>query len=314
MLMTSLGRGLRAIFTHARTALMLWLVNVILASIAFFPIWWWWSRTSLLPETDPLLERFHVGIFRDLLIDGGVLGLLTLPLMMAGLLLVALPISVFLAGATLEVLISDDGSPFLQRFTRGGAHFFWRFLRLTIGGGIVMIVIVAATALGVASAVEPLFTSAWPPGAIVAVTIVLVAVGVVTMYFLLSFDYARIRLALSDRGGVFRAWMSSLWLVARHPLPTFGLACIFAALFAAIAAGYLFAVAAIGTHTIGLIAATLALQQVLVLARAALRIGLLAGEMELYQWLRPAEAQAGGLAPPPLMPAADARIDLTLAQ
>ena len=46
-----------------------------------------------------------------------------------------------------------------------------------------------------------------------------------------------------------------------------------------------------------------------------LRIGMLAGEMEMYQWLRPAAAQASGLEPPPpLMPAADARIDLTLAQ
>jgi hypothetical protein len=134
------------------------------------------------------------------------------------------------------------------------------------------------------------------------------------MFFLLSFDYARIRLALSDRGGVFRAWMSSLWLVARHPLQTFGLAGIFAVLLAAVAAGYLLAVAKLGTHTMGLIGATAALQQLFVIARAALRVGLLASEMELYQWLRPAEVQASGLEPPPPMPAADARIDFTLAQ
>ena len=313
--MTSLGRGVRTMFAHVRTALMLWLVNVMLASVTLFPIWWWWSGTALLPETDPLLDRFHAGIFRDLLIDGGVLGLLALPLMMAGLLLVALPISVFLAGATLEVLISDDGSPFFQQFVRGGAHFFWRFLRLAIGGGIVMIVVVGATALGVAGAVEPLMRSAWPPGAFVAVTVEVLAVGVVTTYFLLAFDYARIRLAMSDRGGVFRAWLSSLWLVARHPVQTYGLACIFAILFAAVAAGYLFAVSALGTHTMTLILVTVAIQQVFVVVRSALRIGMLAGEMEMYQWLRPAAAQAGGLEPPPpLMPAADARIDLTLVQ
>ena len=313
--MTSLVRGVRAMFAHVRTALMLWLVNVMLASVAVLPIWWWWSRTALLPETDPLLDRFHAGIFRDLLIDGGVLGLLTLPLMMAGLLLFALPVSVFLAGATLEVLIADDGYPFFQRFVRGGAHFFWRFLRLAIGGGIVMIVVVAATALAVASAVGPLFRSAWPPGAFVAVTIEVLAVGVVATYFMLSFDYARIRLALSDRGGVLRAWLSSLWLVARHPVQTYGLACIFAILFAAVAAGYLFAVSALGTHTMRLILVGMAIQQLFVLVRSALRIGMLAGEMEMYQWLRPAAAQASGLEPPPpLMPAADARIDLTLAQ
>ena len=68
--MTSLVRGVRAMFAHVRTALMLWLVNVMLASVTLFPIWWWWSRTALLPETDPLLDRFHVGIFRDLLGTG----------------------------------------------------------------------------------------------------------------------------------------------------------------------------------------------------------------------------------------------------
>jgi hypothetical protein len=41
---------------------------------------------------------------------------------------------------------------------------------------------------------------------------------------------------------------------------------------------------------------------------------MLAGEMEMYQWLRPAAAQAGDFETPPPMPAADARIDLTLAQ
>jgi hypothetical protein len=314
MLLTSLGRGVRAIFAHVRIAIVLWLINVALASVAIFPIWWWWSRTALLPETDPLVERFHVGVFRDLLIDGGILGLLTLPLMMAGLLLVALPISVFLAGATLEVLISDDGNPFFQRFVRGGAHFFWRFLRLSILGGIVMIVVVALTALGTGSAVAPLLRSTWAPGAFVAVAIEVLAVGMVTTYFLLSFDYARIRLALSDRRGVFRAWMASLGLVARHPVQTYGLACMFGILFAAVAAGYLLAVAALGTHTMALIAATMALQQVFVLARTALRVGMLAGEMEMYQWLRPAAAQAGDFETPPPMPAADARIDLTLAQ
>ena len=123
-----------------------------------------------------------------------------------------------------------------------------------------MIVVVAATALAVASAVGPLFRSAWPPGAFVAVTIEVLAVGVVATYFMLSFDYARIRLALSDRGGVLRAWLSSLWLVARHPVQTYGLACIFAILFAAVAAGYLFAVSALGTHTMRLILVGMAIQ------------------------------------------------------
>ena len=85
MLTTSVGRGVRAIFAHAKTAVLLWLVNVALALVALLPIWWWWSRTFVLPETDPLLQSFQVGIFRDLMIDGGGLGVLTIVLIVAGL-------------------------------------------------------------------------------------------------------------------------------------------------------------------------------------------------------------------------------------
>ncbi len=314
MLTASIGRGIRAIFTHAKTALLLWFANLALSSVAVLPVWLWWSRTSLLPETDPLLERFHAGIFRDLLIDGGGLGILTLALTITGLLVVALPVSVFLAGGTLEALVTDDGHPFIQRFVRGGAHFFWRFLRLTIVAGLVMIITVGITAVVAGMAVGPLSRSDWAPGAYVALAIEITVVGAVMMFFLLALDYARIRLALNDRGGVLRAWLSSLGLVARNPLRTYGLAFVFAVLFGLVAAAYLLAIARLGTHTMGLILATAALQQLFVFIRAALRIGLLASEMELFQWLQPATAHAGRLdihEPPPLP---EAPIDLTLAQ
>ena len=64
-------RGVRAVFVEARVAILVWLTNVALALVAAPAVWSWWARTSLLPEADPLLERFHTGIFRDLLIDGG---------------------------------------------------------------------------------------------------------------------------------------------------------------------------------------------------------------------------------------------------
>ncbi|HEY7474045.1 MAG TPA: hypothetical protein VH679_03475 [Vicinamibacterales bacterium] len=315
MLTASVGRGLRAVIGHGRTAAILWLANLALASVALLPIWSWWMRTTMLPETDPLLERFQVGVFRDLLIDGGGLGVGLILLTIAGLLIVALPVSVFLAGGTLEVLVSEDGLPFFQRFLRGGGHFFWRFLRLAIVHGAIMIVTVAIVAIAANVAVAPLNRSSWAPAAFVAVAIQAVAIGLAATYFLLSLDYARIHLALSDRGGVVRAWLGALWLVGRHPVRTFGLALVFAVLFGLAAAGYLFVIAQLGTHTMSLILASIALQQLFILIRASLRVGLLAGEMELYQWLRPASVPGGRFAPAaPPAPAADDRIDLSLAQ
>jgi hypothetical protein len=298
MLTTSVKHGVRAVFVEARVAVLLWLANVALVLVALPAVWSWWSRTSLLPEADPLLERFHVGIFRDLLIDGGSNGLLSMLLTALGLLIVSVPVSAFLAAGTLEVLISDDSQKFFQRFMNGAGHFFWRFLRLAIIGGIVMAIAVVAAVAGVSLVVAPLIQSNWAPGAFVALAIECLTLLVVTTFFLLSFDYARIRLALTDRGGALRAWLPSLWLVLRHPLRTYGLAFVFALLFAALCGAYLLTIARLGSHTMTLIVAGIAIQQVFLIVRAALRIGLLAGEIELYQWLRPAGRLAAGDRPP----------------
>jgi len=299
MLTTSMRRGVRAIFVEARVAILVWLANVALALVALPAVWSWWARTSLLPEADPLLERFHTGIFRDLLIDGGGNGLLSMLLTGLGLLIVSVPVSAFLSAGTLEVLISDDSPKFFQRFMTGAGHFFWRFLRLAIIGGIVMAIAVAAAVAGSAIAVTRLVQSNWPPGPFVALGIECATFLAVTSFFLLSFDYARIRLALTDRGGALRAWLPSLWLVLRHPLRIYGLAVLFLLLFAIVAAGYLFAIARLGSHTMPLILAGIAIQQLFLIVRAALRVGLLAGEVELYQWLRPAGTAAPVVDPRP---------------
>ena len=212
------------------------------------------------------------------------------------------------------MLITEDGLPFVQRFLRGGAHFFWRFLRLMILGGVIMIMSLAATADRHQLPGRP------------AQPIELAAGRVRGARDRRARHRPRrdvfpavVRLR-ADPAGVerpwrrLRAWLSSLALVARHPVRTYGLAFVFGVLFVAAAAGYLLAVARLGSHTMSLILAGIALQQVFVLVRAALRVGLLAGEMELYQWLRPAAYRSGRATPDLPAPAADARIDLTLAQ
>ena len=209
-MLTDLGRARPA--RHLRPGAhgrLLWLANIALAMVALLPIWWWWSRTVMLPETDPLLERFHVGIFRDLLIDGGGAWPLTLGLIVVGLLVVALPVSVFLAGR--DARGADHRGRPCHSFSASSAaarHFFWRFLRLTILGGVIMTHERRARRPSASTPwSSPLDRSNWPPGAFVALAIEGLAIGLVAMYFLLSFDYARIRLALTDRGGVLRAWL-----------------------------------------------------------------------------------------------------------
>ena len=85
----------------------------------------------------------------------------------------------------------------------------------------------------------------------------------------------------------------------RHPLRIYGLAFLFGLLFAGAAGAYLLAIARLGSHTMPLILAGIAIQQVFLIVRAALRVGLLASELELYQWLRPAGTTAAEVDPRP---------------
>src|SRR5437867_6619430 len=50
---------------------LLWAATVLFAALTAWPAWSWWDRATYLPASDGLLERFSLGVFGELMQDGG---------------------------------------------------------------------------------------------------------------------------------------------------------------------------------------------------------------------------------------------------
>lgn len=285
-------RGLVAALRQPKLAFLLWTWNLLVGLVVTWPVWTWWSRAvRYSPGTDPMLERFHFGILKELLHADRtpVISLLGASIVAAmAFTLVANPA---LSGGTIEALLmGDERVPrgFLRRFFRGAGQFYLRFamlLALTLAGGTAAVLLVA---LIVGLAVSPLDSSGWEPGWIVQLGVVAAAIGVTMMFFAIALDYARIRLAMEDSRRVVRIWLGALALVLRHPVRTFGIRALFGVLLLALLVAYTYAREAVPATTWETILVMGAMQQVFMLARSGLRVATIASQLDAYTRWRPA--------------------------
>ena len=279
--------GLRRAARLPGLALLLWLVNLLFAAIVVAPFWL--RLTGVLagaPGGDRLLEGFSFGLFADLAREyGGLLG----PLMLGVLPLfgVMLFVNALAAGGVLEVLLGGRPGGWLERFGAGALRLFGRFLRVEALAGVVM-AIAAGAILGVtAAAMRSVAESEWEPATLVGWLAGLAVAGLAVVVVLLALDLARVRIVRDDRRRVMRAFFGSLWLVIRHPVATVGLWLAVAVLFGVVLALYLGLRSVLPATSWGGIVAMVVVQQAVVLARAGLRVGLFAAEVELVERFLP---------------------------
>lgn len=283
--------GLRRAVREPRLALTLWLVNLALAAVAAIPAWLRWSDVlDRSPEADPLRSGLRLGILADILESHrsgfGILG----PLVVA-LAILALLVNALTTGGTLEVLLADDRRPFLHRFGRGAGRFFFRFLRAGALAGLLLLALVGLLA-GLASVVaRRVEDSAFEPMPAVLLLARLALALVVIVGVLVALDVARIRLVREDGHRAARALASGLWLVARHPLASGGLWTGNALLVAAVAGAFLGLLQVVRADDWAGIALLAVAQQLVMLARAGLRVALFGSEIALVgRFLPPAAA------------------------
>jgi hypothetical protein len=287
ILLGAVRRGLGSLGTHRRCAVLLWLCQAVLAAPVAALAWSWWSRTAMLPETDTLLDSFHLGVFLELL-DAGRWQIVAIGLASLGLLLATVPLSALLHGAILDALAHDDPRPWLERCRRSAATYFLRFVAVAIIGGFVTLIVIGLMVLASMLVVRRL-PVAWHPR-----WIQLGLVGIAWGYGLLALDYARIQIMLSGSRDALRAWCAAMGFVARHPIATGGVGVVFGALFVAALSLYLAISTVLPANTTVLIAVAFVIQQGFMLLRAGVRVGLLAGEVHVSQIMEPA-----GIAPIP---------------
>lgn len=296
----SLRAGFSAASKRPKLVAFLWAVNLALGWAAVHPLRRWLQEAlDFAPEADLLMRRFSFALMAELLQESGPAVAMVFAAV-AGVLLLAFLANPLLAGGMLEVLGSQDQRSFLHRFFRGGGHFYGRFLRLLIYCSLVAGLVAALVAWVLGALLRPLRESGWEPGPVVSQLVVFGAVLSVVALAWLALDYARIQVSRDDSRRMWRALVSGLRFTLHYRGRSFGLLFLGWVLLLLLLAAYLFFRQAVPSHTGGLIALMLLAQQAFMLARAWLRVAMVAAERELHLRLRP----AAGLAAVPHIPPA----------
>ncbi len=286
MTLALLRTGIREAVLQPRLAVTLWLVNLVLAGAAALPAFVvLGSALGPSPEGDRLLEGFSMGLVAEMLRDDGRLR--ALPVFAAAAGLLALLANAFTTGGALDVLTTDDSRRFLHRFGRGAGHFAGRFVRVGFVAGAVVLVAGGLALAATKALSKSLEDAPWPPTDVAIALLRVVLLAGIVVGALVALDLARIRVVREDSQSTLRLYWSSLRLVARHPMATLGLWGGNTLVLLLVAAAYLALRNVFPAATWAGIVFMVAAQQLVMLARAGLRIALFAGEMALLDRLSP---------------------------
>ena len=293
MMTRAIARGFSAVLGRPALVFTTWAWNLALAWLAALPAASWWAGGfDLHPSSDWLLDGFSMVPLVELSHYDRTFAPDLVQASMLGMVLIGLVTGPLVAGGVLEVLTVGDGRPFLHRFFRGAGHFYGRFLRLTLVGGLAGVLVAGLVAAGLAVALQPLADSTWEPGWIVALAVQGIVIGLVALFFLLALDYARIQVALDDSRKMLRAWLAGLRFVMRRFGGVLAVALVFVAGVLALLGIYL-AFASMGRFaSSGAILLLVVVQQAVVLVRAGLRVGWLDAEVGYFIAARPPVAAA----------------------
>jgi len=287
---SSIADGLRAAVKQPKLVALLWAWYSLLSLVPGLPaLAWLRDGLDLTPAADSALRRFDFGLLGDLLNynQTNVLALLTTTMLVTGL--VALVSSAFVMGGILEVLGGgNDERSFMHRFFRGCGHFFWRFVRLAIVGGVCAGLAVSIVAPVVGAMTMPRGDSEWEPGGYLGGLVTVLAVAATAALFLLALDYARIRVTRDDSRKMLRAYFGSLGFVLRHAVATYGMGLVVVALLASVMLLYVaYETNSPAASTGALLFVLFVFQQFTVIARVFLRVALVGGERSYFNRIKP---------------------------
>ena len=289
----SLTAGLGAATARPALVTMLWSCHLVLGFGLAIPMFrWLYNATAYRPAADALATRFSFGWLVELLQfdSASVLGILQAGV--GGGLLVAILASPFLIAATLASL--RDGSAGRTDLGSAAAEMYWPFLRVILFGRALALVAGGVTAAVLRLALQPLHDSAWEPGFLWARGIQAAGAAIVVVLLMGAVDYALVRLEADRSRAAVRAWLAGVRFALTRPALTLGL-WAGAGVVLAIGIGVFvllreFTTVATLPSAVA-IAVAVVLQQVFMLARTWLRVGLLGAEQHAVSCAREASLE-----------------------
>jgi len=281
--MKSYGAGLRSAGSRPGLSLLLWFFNLVFAGIVAFVFTGIFSRAfngSLV--LDSLRQCVDLNILLEFITGQiGSLGQLSRTLIL--LLLIFAVAQAFFAGGILNVLLRGRGGRTGEIFFAGGGRYFGRFLRLIIYSiplwiGCFFIYLPISFVLGL--------WAADPDQEMLGFILILVRIGCVLVLInavRMVLDYARIGIVQEDSPAVARALIAALRFVAVRPGQTFGLYYLWMLTGGLIFAGYIVLQSAFPKTAPAAVSLGFLITQAHILIRSGLRIGLLAGQADLFR-------------------------------
>jgi hypothetical protein len=275
------AHALRRTVRMPRLVLLLWGSHLAIAAIAAYPVLRHLDGAlAKAPAGDEFLRRFSLPLFSDLMRAGGKFGD-SVGQLMTLVFVLTLLWNVFAAGGALESLLSADPSRLAHRFGRGAGRFFGRFLRMglaAIAAALLAAGLLSGPIFGLRAGLDDSAEGAKFWLGLAGLLVALFAILLVQ----LALDLARVRVARDDvRRGV-RVFRKTLREVLRRPWQVLAVWIPLALGLAAISALYLAFRQALPAGG-GLLFAVFLAQQLVMIARAGMRVALWSGEIALVE-------------------------------
>ena len=286
----SLATGLRR--AAARPALLgtIWAWHLVLGVAFAVPFFQWLhGATAYRPAADVLAERFSFALLADLQQYDNARVLAMLSAGVGGGLLLATLASPLLAVATLASL--RNRALRARELSDAAVSLYWPFLRVIVFGRLAALAGVLIISAALRAVLWPLANSTWEGGWLVAIGIRACAAVIVAVLLLATVDFALVWLCEQRSRKGLRSWVAGLRFAGSHLAMALGLWTGFTLILATAVAVFvaLRELTSGGSATLPTVLGVgiaLVLQQLFMITRTWLRVGLLGAEQHAF-------AQAG---------------------
>lgn len=262
----------------------LWIINLLFSLLVVAPIYTFITKglsESLMGDRLQMqLDFLWLGDVIYRLFESGSVLLFWLLVPAAGFWL----LYVFLNGGILGTLKDSMEKVTLQNFFGYCGYYFWRFGKLFVISLLFYLVFVGAI-FGIISELSDLLlknaATQWP---LIIAGFVKMAIFILLFSFVnMLFDYAKIRLVMTDNPKVFRELLETIRFVRRNLWRAWGLYFLIGILFVIVSVLYMEIAQVIPDHSQPLMLLLFLWQQVYIISRVWIKLHFFAAQMKFYQ-------------------------------
>jgi len=279
--------GVRAAAHRPRLVAGLWAWQLVISTAVALPLFRGLiAATAHAPGSDPLLDRFSVSLFGEILQYNALPLVQMLQLGAVGALLVSVVTAPVLVALTISALEAPERMPAGGVAAAAGRWYFPLFRLLMLGR---FVALAAALLAGAATRtlLGPVWDSSWELGRLLVVPSVIAMALLVLALFWAAADCAAIHAIRTGSARMFAAWRMGLRASLGRPITTLALWLLAAVTITGLAALLFSVLGSLNGAAPAAIAAAVVVQQLFVIFRVGVRVALLGAEAVAWRIVPP---------------------------